>query len=148
MKKLIAFIFALLCTVVLFVGCENKSMYQSTEVENVSIRISNISSTGATVIIKDTNEESFIYGVWYKIETEIDGVWYEVKTVINNYGFDDRGYYTDKNDEVKFQIDWEWIYGELPAGKYRLWKEVIQPCLNGANLQYISVTFDIVEAKQ
>lgn len=148
MKKLIAFIFALLCVVVLFVGCENKSMYQPTEVENVSIRISNISSTGATVIIKDTNEESFIYGEWYKIETEIDGKWYEVKTVINNYGFDDVGYSANKYDKVTFQIDWEWLYGKLPSGKYRLWKEVVQPYWKEVNLQYISVTFDIVEEKQ
>ncbi len=138
MKRIIVFSLALLCLVVLFGGCSNKSVFKATDVENVSIKISDVSSTGATVIIKDTNDKPFDYGEWYKIEKEHDGEWHEVKTVIESYGFEDIAYLLDENSEnkeMKFEIDWKWLYGELPSGTYRLLKEV--------NNQYISVTFDI-----
>jgi len=120
------------CTYVI----ENKeSMYIETEVENVSINISNVSKTGATITIKDTNNEPYTYGEWYKIEKEIDDKWYEIKTIIDNYGFNSIGYLPDENNLVKFIINWEWLYGRLSKGKYRILKEV--------DNKYISVTFNI-----
>lgn len=114
---------------------EKESKYTPTELENVSISISNISLTGATIIIKDTNEEPYTYGEWYKIEKQVNGKWVEVETIIEDYGFNSIGYLPDKNNEVKFVMDWEWLYGELPLGSYRILKE--------AGRKYISIEFGI-----
>ena len=114
-----------------------ESTYIETNIENVSISISDISLTGATIIIKDTNKTPYTYGQWYKIEKEINGKWYEVKTVIKDYGFNEIGYLPDENNEVKFVINWEWLYGELPLGSYRILKQV--------NDKYISIQFGIAE---
>lgn len=115
---------------------EKESTYISTEVENVGISISDISLTGATITIKDTNKKTYTYGDWYKIEKQVDGKWYELNTLIDNYGFNSIGYVPDKNNEVKFVIDWEKLYGELPLGSYRI--------LKLANDKVISVEFGIV----
>lgn len=134
MKKTIA----VLCLFILliFTGCsESKSTFKSTDVKNVSISISDVSPAGAIVTIKDINEEPYVYGEWYKIEEKKNGEWFDVKTIIDNYGFTEIGYLTDANGKVKFEIDWQWLYGELPKGSYRLLKEV--------NHQYISVEFSI-----
>lgn len=112
-----------------------KSTYNATEIENVGISIFDISPTGATIIIKDTNKNPYTYGEWYKIEKETDGKWHDVKTIIDNYSFNDLGYLVDKNNEVKFVIEWKWLYGELPLGSYRILKQV--------NNQYISIEFGI-----
>ena len=104
-------------------------------IENVSISISDISLTGATIIIKDTNENPYTYGEWYKIEKQVNGKWYEVKPIIENYGFNSIGYLPDKNNEIKFVMNWEWLYGRLPLGSYRIIKEV--------GKQYIGVEFGI-----
>lgn len=114
---------------------KKESTYQATEVENVSINIFDISPTGATIIIKDTNKNPYTYGSWYKIEKNVDGKWYELKTIINDYGFTSIGYLPDKNNEIKFIIDWEWLYGKIPLGSYRILKEV--------GHQYISIEFSI-----
>lgn len=138
MKKWIAIVLSLVCFLGL-VGCSKETTYQSTEIPNVSIRIFNVSPTGATIIIKDTNNKPFVYGEWYKIEKENNDKWYEVKTIIDAYGFEDIGYLIEensKNKEITLSIDWEWLYGELPSGQYRLLKQV--------DNQYISVEFDIV----
>ncbi|MBE6153904.1 MAG: hypothetical protein E7166_06755 [Firmicutes bacterium] len=112
-----------------------ESNYKLTEIENVSANIYDISLTGATIIIKDTNEKPYIQGEWYKIEKQVDGKWYEVKTLLDNYGFNSIGYLPDENNEVKHVIDWEWLYGELPLGSYRILKEV--------GGKYISIEFNI-----
>ncbi len=147
MKKIISLVIALACVALLLVACSNKSSdqvdkdsaYLPTEIENVSIRIFDVSSSGATVILKDTNEEPFLYGEWYSVEKYDGGQWTEVEPIIENYGFTMIGYIPDENDEVKFEINWEWLYGKLPEGSYRLIKSV--------DNKYISVSFDITEAE-
>lgn len=93
-------------------------------VKNVSAEIFDISPTGATIIIKDRNTKPYIYGEWYKLEKEKNGKWIEVEAIIDNYGFNAIGYSVDENKEVKFLINWEWLYGELPQGNYRILKQV------------------------
>lgn len=111
------------CAAIIF-DDQTESNFQQTEVENVSISISDISLTGATVVIKDTNKKPYTQGEWYKIEKEVDGKWQDVEPIIDNYAFNSIGYEPDENNEVKHEIDWKWIYGELPLGSYRILKEV------------------------
>ena len=135
MKKLIALILSFVYILGL-VGCSKDATYQSTEITNISIRIFNISPTGATIIIKDSNEIPHTYGAWYQIEKNANGEWHEIETVIDNYGFALVGYLPDHNGEIEFTMDWEWLYGKLPTGQYRLIKQV--------DNQYISIEFDTV----
>lgn len=140
MKKRMAVLLALACTVMLLAACSEKaeeSTFQPVEVENVSISVTDVSPTGATVTITDTNEESYVYGQWYKIEREADGKWHDVKTLVEHYGFTEEGILVGESDKLEFQIDWNWLYGGLPAGKYRLLKQV--------GKEYVAVTFDIVK---
>ena len=57
------------------------------------------------------------------MEQKVDGSWRVVEPIIQAYGFTGVGYLVDENGEVKFDIDWTWLYGELPAGTYRLLKQ-------------------------
>lgn len=112
-----------------------ETVYATSEVENVSTTISDISLTGATITIKDTNESKYLYEEWYVIEKEIDGKMYSIPTKVKDYGFNSKGYTVDENNEVKFVIDWEWLYGELPQGSYRIIKK--------SHDKYISIPFSI-----
>ena len=40
-----------------------------------------------------------------------------------------------ENGEVKFTINWEWLYGKLPSGTYRIFKQV--------DRQEISIEFNV-----
>lgn len=140
MKKVIFTIILFLSCLITLAGCNkkeqyNESDYEITTIENVSIDIYDISLTGATLIIKDMNEEPYVYGEWYMLQKEEKGKWYNVETIIEDYGFNEMGYLVDENNEVKFVINWEWLYGKLPQGCYRILKEV--------NHQYIAVDFCI-----
>ena len=103
MKKLLMLVLVSACIVGLLVGCTKGSNYKPVQVENVSISIEDVSSTGGIVIIKDTNEEPYTYGEWYKIEKNSNGKWIEVDTVISDYGFNEIGYLTNEDGEVRIQ---------------------------------------------
>ena len=136
MKKLCFWISLLVCTTVLLTGCAITYDYQLTELENVSMRVIDPTATGATLVITDTNEKPFMYGEWYAIQKEVDGEWVDVETVIREYGFNDIAYQPHEGtDTLRLTVDWEWLYGELPAGKYRILKEV--------DKQFISATFRV-----
>ena len=119
MKKLTVI---LLILTALMAGCAKESAYQPTGAANVTMTLSDATPTGAVVTIQDDNPEPFVYGEWFVIEMEKDGAWYEVKTKITDYGFNEIGWLTD-NGKLTMNVDWAWLYGELPAGHYRILKQ-------------------------
>ena len=135
MKKFILFLFVL----AILTGCAEQpipsTQIQQTQVENVTIQISDISSSGANLVITDTNPEPYVYGEWFKLQKEVNGQWQDVPPVVDNYGFHEIGYLPNNKGEVTFVINWEWLYGKLPAGTYRIFKEV--------NRQEIFIEFEI-----
>ena len=67
-----------------------------------------------------TGEE---YRIEYKTNT---GVWAQRSLVTNNYGWDDVGVlicYENVLVQRTEDLNWEWLYGKLPAGEYRLCKD-------------------------
>ena len=131
MKKLTA---VLLVLMALLAGCAKESAYHSIGVPHVTMTLSNVTATGATITIQDSNPEPFVYGEWYQIEQERDGIWYEVKPKMTDYGFNEIGWMTDAHGELTMTVEWEWLYGKLPAGHYRLLKQ--------AGTQVIATEFD------
>lgn len=113
----------------------NESRYNVISIDNVSIDIFDVSNSGATIIIKDTNKTPYVYGSWYKLEKLVDGKWYDVPTIIEDYGFDEMAYLVNEDNEVKFVINWDWLYGKLSSGSYRLLKQVSD--------KYIAIPFSI-----
>ena len=128
MKKLTV-IFLILAA--LLAGCAKESAYIPSGAANVTMTVSNITPTGVTVTIEDANPEPFVYGSWYQVEKEKDGVWYEVKTKLSNYGFDEMGWLTDDQGRLTMTEDWEWLYGKLSAGHYRILKQAGTHMISG-----------------
>ena len=120
MKKLTAILLVLMA---LLAGCARQSAWQPTGAANVTMAVTDATPAGATVTIQDSNPEPFVYGEWFVIEREKDGVWYEVKTQITNYGFNEIGWLTDEQGGLTMTVNWEWLYGKLPSGHYRILKQ-------------------------
>ncbi len=62
-------------------------------------------------------------GTEYHLIVLEDGTWKNVPTVIEEYGWDGMAYLIREGKDTEFEISWEWLYGALPAGTYRLTKE-------------------------
>lgn len=57
-----------------------------------------------------------------------------VPTVIKDYGFNAIAYIVPLNTDTEFKIDWEWLYGELKPGTYRLVKGFTEMRENGNHI--------------
>ena len=97
------------------------------EVEGVSMVIKDgtLSRRGATVIITDTSGMNYTYGEEYRIDKYKEGVWKELDVIVEgNYGWNSIGYMVDDNGILELDVKWEWLYGRLEDGYYRIVKSV------------------------
>jgi len=92
----------------------------------LSLSVKDVTSTGVTLVCTKEGGNptgELMCGTDYRLLVSENGIWKNVPTVIENYGWDDLGYRISEEQETEFPISWEWLYGELPAGTYRLEKE-------------------------
>ncbi|HOO67763.1 MAG TPA: hypothetical protein PLC53_00120 [Bacilli bacterium] len=113
------------------------------EVEGVSmiIKVGTLTRTSATVIITDLSDKDNVYGNEFRIDKKENGEWKELEPIIDNYAWDLIGYMVDDNNTLELVQEWEWLYGELDNGEYRLVKSTSVP-LEKVN-HYFSVEFKI-----
>jgi len=107
----------------------------------ITIKKGTLTNTGVTIIIKDVSARDNIYGESYRIDKFVNGKWEELDTIIDNYGFNSIGYKVDKNNELELKINWEWLYGKLKSGKYRIVKDTSE--VGEGTEHYITVEFEI-----
>ncbi len=138
MKKIFVCIILCLC----LTGCGNNTAedqdvitYEISEIANITMTIDNVTPTGATILITDNTGEENVYGEWYRIEKFENETWQEVEVVAENPVFTAIGYLLDENNQLELQVNWDWLYGSLNSGRYRLIKEI--------NHKYIAVEFTI-----
>ena len=89
------------------------------------------SNTTNPIILTNINDIVTANSAVWAVDNNINGG----NPIIKDYAFVSIGYAVDKNNEVKFEIDWEWLYGKLPSGNYRILKE--------SHHKNIAVTFSI-----
>ena len=123
----------------LFTGCgkvstENHNNQNSTEtVKNqdkygLTVTLKDVTAKGLTMVFtqKDVEYEGELEtGDYFKVEVkDSEGNWAEVEQKITEGtgGWHQLAYLIKKNDATEFDIDWEWIYGELSPGEYRIVK--------------------------
>lgn len=95
----------------------------------LSFSLKNISPTGATLVFRQFDEDAIagelIYGDAFMLEQLKDGEWVSVPVVIENYGFNDIAHIIFPGDTAETELDWEWLYGGLAPGEYRIGKSVM-----------------------
>ena len=107
--------------------CPIDNINELDEVEGVSMVIKDgtLSRRGATVIITDTSDMNYTYGEEYRIDKYKEGVWKELDVIVEgNYGWNSIGYMVDDNGILELDVKWEWLYGRLEDGYYRIVKSV------------------------
>ena len=91
----------------------------------LTLSVKNVTSSGLTLVCTQSGGEltgELETGSDYNLIVLKDGVWQEVPTIIEEYGWTAEAYMVTKDDSVEFEINWEWLYGQLPEGTYRITK--------------------------
>lgn len=94
----------------------------------LTLTASNVTSTGMTLTFTQSggnvNGEYLNSGAYYFIETYKDGQWTEVEPKIRLNAWTEEGWPIPRNSKFVIEDSWEPLYGELPAGQYRMGKRV------------------------
>lgn len=88
---------------------------------SLSIKDGTLKNTGATLILTNNSDKDFQYGNPYEIEIKKDGKWYKINVQLN---FTLPAFSLKANETKEFEIDWEYGYGKLAKGTYRIIKSI------------------------
>lgn len=100
------------------------------EAWGITLTAENVTPTGATIKCKQSGGEptgELQTGSWYIVEnwTQENG-WNEMPYMIQgNIGWTAEAWMIPTDNKAEWEVNWEWLYGELPAGKYRIGKEIM-----------------------
>ena len=96
--------------------------------ENISFKVKSetLTSKGATfVMTNNTDSETYEYGNPFYIEVKDNNEWKVLET-INDLSFTLPAFALKPKESKKFNINWEYGYGKLKKGTYRLVKDVFR----------------------
>ena len=137
MKRKVVFILILLFSIVL-IACGNENStetkdWESTQYDVVdnfdgvtmNIKENTVSSMGLTLVFKNNSDKQGIYSNDFLLESKIKGDWYQLPTILDEYGFNDIGYELPPSENKEFSIEWDWLYGSLDPGEYRIIKKIL-----------------------
>ncbi len=101
--------------------------YNENNLENFTMEVSEVSPTGCKVTFANTTGQDMIFGDDFKLEaaSDIEGEWTYVPYVIDNGAFNSIAYPVENGKEREQEISWEWLYGTLSPGNYRIVKTVL-----------------------
>lgn len=85
-----------------------------------------VSPTGLTLQFENKSGKDCIYGDFFLLEKKNSGEWYQVPVAIEgNYGFHSIGYSLTPSGDSEWVVDWEWLYGSMDTGEYRIVKDIL-----------------------
>lgn len=93
--------------------------------------LENITATGATLVFRQTDQSAVTgeleFGDDFKIQYQNGDKWVDAEVVVEgDYGFHALAYIINPDDVTKKELDWEWLYGKLKPGNYRIVKSVAE----------------------
>ena len=94
--------------------------------DGVTMEVTEYSDTSVTVKITNDTDKDIQCGSDFclKMQDEETGEWRELDEVIDNVAFTAEAYIIQKNSPYEKVINFEWLYGKLEPGRYRIVKTV------------------------
>ena len=95
----------------------------------VTVTLQDISNIGASIVIRREDEDAgakVTCGDAYILQHRVDGEWQDAETVIEDYGFAAIGYTVACGEEISNYYKWDWLYGVLEPGEYRMVYDVFR----------------------
>ena len=113
----------------LYVNYENGSCWYGFRIDSpdewgLTLSVSDVTATGATVIFSQSGGNpsgELTTGSYYRIENKDKELSYIVE---GDVAWTSEAYMIRKDGTVSMNVNWEWLYGNLEPGTYRLVKQV------------------------
>lgn len=127
---------------------ESSSVQTAEDSWGLILSVKNVTPTGLTLVIAQQGGSptgTLQYGSEYTLEVEQDGAWQNVPDIVDgNFAWDGMAYLVTMDGETEQAVDWDWLFGPLSPGHYRLSKEFMDFRDTGDyDTQLYEVEFDI-----
>lgn len=90
----------------------------------MTVKEGTTSSTSLTLVFENKSSSQCTYGQYFCLEKKINGKWYQLPSIIDNYAFNDIAYNLASGEYREWATDWNWLYGSLDTGGYRIVKDI------------------------
>lgn len=95
----------------------------------VLFSLKNITPSGAVLVFNQYDSEAptgeLEFGDDFELEVQKNGMWESVPVVVEGEAaFNAIAYIIVPEQSTEAELNWEWLYGELPAGEYRIRKVI------------------------
>ncbi len=122
----------------------SKVGYEVNTLPDVRLSMDKYKSWEGEMVLRNNAEESYTYGEWFEIQYKYGEEWHRVP-YISEFGYYDIAYALPAGKSEAIMINWSKIYGELPAGTYRIVKDVIVYRSPGDyDKHYLAAEFEIM----
>ena len=127
---------------------ESSSIQTAEDPWGLTLSVKDVTTTGLTLVITQEGGSptgTLQYGSNYTLEVEQDGTWQNVPDIVDgNFAWDGMAYLVTMDGETEQAVDWDWLFGPLSPGQYRLSKEFMDFRDTGDyDTQLYEVEFDI-----
>lgn len=103
---------------------ESSSVQTAEDSWGLILSVKNVTPTGLTLVITQEGGSptgTLQYGSDYTLEVEQDGTWQNVPDILDgNFAWDGMAYLVTMDGETEQAVDWDWLFGPLSPGHYRL----------------------------
>ena len=99
-----------------------------------------------TVSIESENQNACTFGEFYALEVKQDGIWHTLPYATQDQvAFHSIGYEVNRGEKREWTADFEWLYEPLPAGEYRIVKDILDFRGTGDyDTYYLAAEFTVV----
>ena len=100
---------------------------EEAETWGITLKAENVTTKGATIKCTQSGEEStgrLQTGSWYILETWTQEKGWHEAPYFAEVTWTQEAWIIPMNDSCEWEVNWEWLYGVLAEGKYRIGKEI------------------------
>lgn len=113
-------------------GDEIENTQEATTQEDwgITLTATDVTATGLTILCEQNGDEhkgELNTGSYYFLEIYENNDWEAVSYLPQEYdiAWTSEAWMIPENDIVEWVVEWEWLYGKLPTGEYRIGKCVM-----------------------
>ena len=104
----------------------------------MTIKEGTLTNKSATLVLTNNSDKNFEYGNPYEIEVKKDGEWHKINVELD---FTMPAFQLSAKESKEIELDWEYGYGRLAEGTYRI-KKVINYEYNGGKYEPFNVAVE------
>ena len=124
----------------------SESVVRPDPIDGVTMEVAEASDVSVTIRITNETDKDIQFGDAYYLEMQDaeSGEWHKLDTIIGNGMFHAVAYILRKGSPYEQAVSFEWLYGKLEPGKYRIVKEITDFRGTGDYIDYTyTAEFDV-----